>query len=92
MTEKQILIISAPDDSQPPWPVQPAYDAPWPTGKIKLAVEALVSFRGNGANPVINQSDIVDLILRILGDYNQRAAKLEADIWRLNGLLKRDES
>lgn len=84
---KDVHLTSAPD-SGPGWPVAPVYEPLWPVGRIRQEFEALVSFRGAEATPVLDQDAALNLMGRMAGDYDTALSKEQFDNWQLKGLLE----
>lgn len=86
-TDKDLLVISSPE-IQPDHPVPPTYEPLWDASKVIQKVESLVTFRGNEARPVINESDIVGLVLLVIADYDKALSKALFERWQFEGMLK----
>lgn len=86
-TDKEIVLISSPE-TKSDHPVPPVYEPLWDASKVIEKVESLVTFRGNEARPVINESDIVGLVLLVIADYDKALSKALFERWQFEGMLK----
>jgi hypothetical protein len=80
MTDKQILIISAPDDTKPDWPVPPAYEPLYTQHDLEKRAVYL-------ANPP-GQWMFIGTVQEIVATYELALAVERRQVWQLSGLLE----
>lgn len=84
-TDRGFALVDAPG-AQPAWPTPPAYAPLWDAARIQAEFEALITFRGHEAMPVVEQEAALGLMLRMAHDYDLALAKALFDAWALEGV------
>lgn len=85
MSDKDIKLTSSPEDKAE-WPTEPLYTPLWDEEKIRQEFEGLIKFRGHEAIPVAEQSEVMSLILRIVGEYDRALYKAQFELWTARGV------
>lgn len=70
MSDKEITLTSSPE-TEPKNPTPPIYESLWPASQIRADIEALVTYRGHAALSVVNLGEIIDLVIRKVGEYDK---------------------
>ena len=84
------LILTSSPETEPAWPVPPEYVPLWSYAMIRQELEALITYRGHEAMPVMDQAQVMGLMVRIAHDYDMALAKVKRNEWALQGMLKNE--